>query len=65
MTVSYEIIAHLVEHKTFSCALCDFDSRLSYHYGWLAERFKATVLKTVVLKSTVGSNPTPSAIIPQ
>ena len=27
----------------------------------MAERLKAAVLKTVVLKGTVGSNPTPSA----
>ena len=26
--------------------------------GWMAEWFKATVLKTVVFKHTVGSNPT-------
>ncbi len=31
------------------------------HIGGVAERFKATVLKTVVVKATVGSNPTPSA----
>ncbi len=30
-------------------------------FGRVAERFKATVLKTVVSKGTVGSNPTPSA----
>ncbi len=29
--------------------------------GGVAERFKATVLKTVVLKGTVSSNLTPSA----
>jgi hypothetical protein len=29
--------------------------------GGMAERLKATVLKTVVAKATVGSNPTPSA----
>ena len=29
----------------------------------MAEWFKAAVLKTVVLRGTVGSNPTPSAII--
>ncbi len=30
-------------------------------YGEVAERFKATVLKTVVSQGTVGSNPTLSA----
>ena len=30
--------------------------------GGVAEWFKAAVLKTAVLKGTVGSNPTPSAI---
>ena len=30
--------------------------------GRVAEWFKAMVLKTIVLRSTVGSNPTPSAI---
>ena len=29
--------------------------------GGMAERLKATVLKTVVVQATVGSNPTPSA----
>lgn len=31
-------------------------------YGGLLKRFTRTVLKTVVPKGTVGSNPTPSAI---
>ena len=31
--------------------------------GGVPERFKGTVLKTVVAQATVGSNPTPSAII--
>jgi hypothetical protein len=29
--------------------------------GGMTERLKVTVLKTVVVKATVGSNPTPSA----
>ena len=29
--------------------------------GWVAERFKAPVLKTGDVKASVGSNPTPSA----
>ncbi len=31
----------------------------------MAERSKAAVLKTVVAQVTVGSNPTPTAIIPK
>jgi hypothetical protein len=31
-------------------------------HGWVAERFKAPVLKTGDVKASVGSNPTPSAI---
>ena len=34
---------------------------LRYLRGGVAEWFKAAVLKTAVLKGTVGSNPTPSA----
>ena len=30
--------------------------------GGMTERLKVTVLKTVVVKATVGSNPTPSAV---
>jgi hypothetical protein len=30
--------------------------------GWVAERFKAAVLKTAEVQASVGSNPTPSAI---
>ena len=40
-------------------------TRLTYDVpsrGGVAEWFKAAVLKTAVLKGTVGSNPTPSAI---
>jgi hypothetical protein len=29
--------------------------------GWVAERFKALVLKTSEAQASVGSNPTPSA----
>lgn len=65
MTVLYEIIAYLIERETFSRALRGFKSHHLNHCGWLVEWFKTTVLKTVVLKSTVGSNPTSSAIIPQ
>ena len=32
-----------------------------YPLGGMTERLKVTVLKTVVVKATVGSNPTPSA----
>lgn|GEM_PF-2083984 len=38
-------------------------SRFERRFGGVVERFKATVLKTVVVKATVGSNPTPSATI--
>lgn len=31
--------------------------------GWVIEWFKVPVLKTGVLSSTVGSNPTPSVIL--
>ena len=37
----------------------------AYREGGVAEWFKATVLKTVVRKGLVGSNPTPSAILRQ
>ena len=33
----------------------------SHALGGMTERLKVTVLKTVVVKATVGSNPTPSA----
>ena len=35
---------------------------LDEHFGGMAEWLKAAVLKTVVPRGTVGSNPTPSAI---
>ena len=31
--------------------------------GWVAERFKAPVLKTGDVQASVGSNPTPSATL--
>ena len=31
--------------------------------GGMTERLKVTVLKTVVVQATVGSNPTPSAVV--
>ena len=31
--------------------------------GGMTERLKVTVLKTVVAQATVGSNPTPSAVL--
>lgn len=34
-----------------------------YPLGGMTERLKVTVLKTVVVKATVGSNPTPSAVV--
>ena len=34
---------------------------LSEDYGRVAERFKAPVLKTGLVKANVGSNPSPSA----
>jgi hypothetical protein len=33
----------------------------SFPLGGMTERLKVTVLKTVVVQATVGSNPTPSA----
>jgi hypothetical protein len=34
---------------------------LPWALGWVAERFKAPVLKTGDVQASVGSNPTPSA----
>ena len=38
-----------------------FSHMLVERSGWVAERFKAPVLKTGEVQASVGSNPTPSA----
>ena len=41
---------------------------MNYHYvlkaiGWMAERSKAAVLKTVEVQASGGSNPSPSVLV--
>ena len=44
------------------------DKRQNYHYvlkaiGWMSERSKAAVLKTVEVQASGGSNPSPSVLV--
>ena len=44
------------------------DKQLNYHYvlkaiGWMSERSKEAVLKTVEVQASGGSNPSPSVLV--
>ena len=48
--------------------IISIDKALNYHYGlmaigWMAERSKAAVLKTVEVQASGGSNPSPSVLV--
>ena len=58
------------EHYPFISYVCQtlIDKWMNYHYvlkaiGWMAERSKAAVLKTVEVQASGGSNPSPSVLV--
>lgn len=51
-----------IGHKNISLTGADFFLECTHIYGGMAERFNATVLKTVVAQVTLSSNLSPSAM---